>query len=530
MVRKIKAKLVLRLRAEGLSRRQIAAQGMSRHSVDAVIAAADASGVFYDEVAELSDADVYARVFPGRGEHHSVYVQPDWDEVHRELARVGVTLKLLHGEYRDACQATGTAAMGYDRFCKTYQQHVLVAGLTSRVGHKAGQSVEVDWSGKTMSLASVTGERTRVFLFVACLPFSRYAFCWPSLDMKQEAWLRAHQAMFDWFGGSVPRIVPDNLKTGVISHPAEGEVVLNDAYRELAAHYCAAVLPGRVRKPKDKASVENTVSGVATWVIAALRDEQFATLPELREAIYERMDAYNAAPFQKRAGSRLSVFEAEEKPLLRPLPAVAYEISRWFYGRRVRKDGHVVFEKNFYSVPYAHVGRAVDLRVTERALEVFDGDARLTSHLLAPVGVTGEHYTHDSDLPDGPRYRQWDAERVREWAARVGENTTTIVNRIFESVPVDEQGLDAALAVLRLTRRYSAGRVEVAARVALGSQVRSPRYAHLRPILETGQDAPPARRRPRFEPSSPPSSSLGDASAEPAGYVRGADYYAGEDR
>lgn len=91
-------------------------------------------------------------------------------------------------------------------------------------------------------------------------------------------------------------------QTGAISHPAEGEVVLNDAYRELAAHYCAAVLPGRVRKPKDKASVENTVSGVATWVIAALRDEQFATLPELREAIYERMDAYNAAPFQSAQG------------------------------------------------------------------------------------------------------------------------------------------------------------------------------------------------------------------------------------
>jgi len=73
--------------------------------------------------------------------------------------------------------------------------------------------------------------------------------------------------MFDWFGGSVPRIVPDNLKAGVIKHPAEGEVVLNDAYRELAVHYSAAVLPGRVKKPKDKPSVEDTVGNVATVVI-----------------------------------------------------------------------------------------------------------------------------------------------------------------------------------------------------------------------------------------------------------------------
>ncbi len=211
------------------------------------------------------------------------------------------------------------------------------------------------------------------------------------------------------------------------------------------------------------------------------------------------------------------MFESEEKPLLRPLPAVPFEISRWFYRRRVQKNGHVVFERNFYSVPYPNIGRSVDLRVTDTMLEIFAGQARLTSHLLAPVGVVNEYRTHDSDLPDGPRYRQWDADRVREWATRIGENTTTVVNRIFESVPVDEQGLDAALAVLRLTRRYPATRVEAASGIALGSRVRSPRYAHLRPILESGQDQP-GRRLPRFEPAEPET---------PAGYVRGADYYAG---
>ncbi len=453
MVRKIRAKLVLRLRAEGFSGRQIAAQGMSRHSVAAVIEAADREGVGWDDIADLDEMAVYARLFPGRGEHESVHAQPDWPVVHRELARVGVTLKLLHGEYVDRCHAEGSTAMGYDRFCKNYSQHVLVAGAASRVGHKAGQSVEVDWSGPTMSLTDpVSGQGRRVFLFVGALPFSRYAFVEPTLDMRQDTWLRAHVTMFDRFGGSVPRIVPDNLKTGVIKHPAEGEVVLNDAYRELAAHYSAAVLPGRVRRPKDKASVENTVGNIATWVIAGLRDRRFATLAELRAAVYERVEAYNAEPFQKRPGSRQTVFEVEEKPLLRPLPTVPFEISRWVYGRRVQRNGHVVWEKNFYSVPYAHIGRSVDLRVTDTTLEVYAGQQRLTSHVLAPPGVVNEYRTHDADLPEGPRYRQWDAARVREWAGRVGEHALTVVNRIFESVPVDEQGLDAALAVLRLTR------------------------------------------------------------------------------
>ena len=64
---------------------------------------------------------------------------------------------------------------------------------------------------------TVTGEVSRVYLFVACLPFSRYGFVHACLDMRQESWLRAHVAMFAFLGGTVPRIVPDNLKTGVIS-------------------------------------------------------------------------------------------------------------------------------------------------------------------------------------------------------------------------------------------------------------------------------------------------------------------------
>lgn len=112
MVRRIKAKLVLRLRAEGLTGRQIAAQGMSRHSVTAVLDAADREGIGWDDIVELEEADVYARLFPGRGDYESVHAQPDWDRVHRELARVGVTLKLLHGEYVDACRSKGETAMG----------------------------------------------------------------------------------------------------------------------------------------------------------------------------------------------------------------------------------------------------------------------------------------------------------------------------------------------------------------------------------------------------------------------------------
>lgn len=171
MVRKIQAKLVLRLHAQGLSGRAIArSQGMSRRSVSDVLDAARAVGVGWDDVAGKTDGEVYALLFPGRGERESVYEQPDWARVHRELARVGVTLRIPHGEYVDGCRRTGKPHMGYDRFCKLYAAYVQKLGVTSGVEHRAGRAIEVDWAGKTLRIVDpVTGDSSTAYLFVAVL-------------------------------------------------------------------------------------------------------------------------------------------------------------------------------------------------------------------------------------------------------------------------------------------------------------------------------------------------------------------------
>ena len=134
MVRRIKAKLVLRLREQGLSRNAIAVgYGMSKHSVIDVFDTADRLNVSYSDVEGKADDEVYALLFPGSGVIESAYEQPDWTRVHSELGRVGVTLRLLHAEYADSCRVKGVPFMGYDRFCKLYADHVLRLGVTSSV-------------------------------------------------------------------------------------------------------------------------------------------------------------------------------------------------------------------------------------------------------------------------------------------------------------------------------------------------------------------------------------------------------------
>lgn len=129
------------------------------------------------------------------------------------------------------------------------------------------------------------------------------------------------------------RTVCDNLKTGVVRHPWDGEVVLNEAYEALGRHYVTAIMPTGVRKPKQKASVEGTCGKVATAIVARLRNESFATLADLNDAISVKLDEFNAAPFQKRDGSRRSVFDEVEAGFLTPLPDVPFEVCSWVYGR-----------------------------------------------------------------------------------------------------------------------------------------------------------------------------------------------------
>lgn len=307
MARKIRAKLIMELREQGLSRRTIAkTRRMSMESVCDVFGIAAERGIGWDDVKDMSDDDVYRLFYPDRHVRESVFEEPDRDYVHKEMAKVGVNLRLLHDEYKEECRRTGKAAMGYTRFCGDYGDRTVADNLTKRIERKAGQSCEVDWSGPTIGkgpVGPIAGEASKVYLFVGVLPFSQKAYFEPTLDMGERAWLRCHVHMYEFWGGVPERTVCDNLKIGVVEHPREGEIALDDAYEALGEHCMTAIMPAQVRKPKQKASAEGTVRDAATWAIAQLRNRAFTSFDEVVTAVRERNAAYNAHPFQKRGAA-----------------------------------------------------------------------------------------------------------------------------------------------------------------------------------------------------------------------------------
>ena len=122
-------------------------------------------------------------------------------------------------EYVSACLQSGKLHLMYSQYCKIYHDYVDSNRLTMHIQHKPGDRLMVDWAGATMTLHNpVTGEMTKVHVFVATLPFSMYCYAEACLDMKEASWINAHIHMFEFFGGSTRILVPDNLKTGIVSH------------------------------------------------------------------------------------------------------------------------------------------------------------------------------------------------------------------------------------------------------------------------------------------------------------------------
>ena len=262
---------ILRLHSQEISQRSIAQScGCSRNTIAAVLQRASAANLTWPLDVE-TDADLERLLFPEKQEQVSLRRMPDFEKVSKELARSGVTLKLLWMEYCEECRQLGEQPFMYSQFCFHFQKFAEQERATMHIPRKPGDRIEVDWAGDKLYIVDRdTGEAIPVYLFVGVLLFSMYAYAEGCLRMDMENWIHVHINMFQYFGGSAVMLVPDNLKTGV-DHAGDWYTPqINRTYRELADHYNTAVVPARVRKPKDKSSTEGTVGVVSTRIIAAL--------------------------------------------------------------------------------------------------------------------------------------------------------------------------------------------------------------------------------------------------------------------
>ena len=485
-----KIKEILRLHHElGLPRREIGRSvSVSPNTVADVIRRSEATGLSWPLPEDLGEAALDACLYPPTAPSTVPRPEPDPEQMHRELARKGVTLQLLWLEYK----AEHPDGLAYTQFCERYRRFRGRVDVVLRQEHKAGEKLFVDFAGPTVPIVDPrTGELRPAHIFVAVLGCSSYTYTEATWGEDLRSWLMAHVRCFRALGGVVRTVVCDNLKSGV-THPDYYEPDLNPAYADLARHYGCGVVPARPRKPRDKAKVEAGVLAVERSVLAPLRDRTFFSLAELNEALAAGTARLNEAPFQKLAGSRRLLLETLDRPALLPLPLTPYEFAQWKRAR-VNIDYHLELERNFYSVPYRLAREEVDVRYTAGTVEVLFGGERVASHPRR-FG-RGEYSTNPEHMPEAHRrYLEWSPGRLISWAQTVGPETAALVSAILESRPHPEHGYRACLGIMRLAKHYPPERVEAACRRALFLGATS--YRSVKSILARGLDQVPLPASP----------------------------------
>ena len=380
-----------------------------------------------------------------------------------------------------------------------------------RQEHRAGDKMFVDFAGQTVSVINPeTGEVREVAIFVATLGASNYTYAEAVEGQDLMSWLDAHVHAFEFFGGVTAAVVPDNLKAGV-SKPNFYEPDINPSYRELGEHYGIVILPTRVRKPRDKAKVENAVLQVERWLLAPLRNHEFFSVAEVNEALRERLAELNDKPFQKLRGCRRSLFEELDKPALKPLPTKRFELAHWKTNVGVNIDHHVEFDRHYYSVPFHLVHKRVDIRATGTVVECFFKGKRIASHIRS---YQRNGYTTVAEhRPKSHReYAEWTPERITRWAETIGPATANVVRHVLSARRYPEQAFRSCLGIIRLGKTYGKERVEAACTRAEAIGSRS--YKSVASILKTGFD-----REPLQEPSTQGELPLSHEN------IRGSDYY-----
>lgn len=459
-------KEILRLASAGtFSARQIARScGCSPSTVTAVLERAKNADlqVIWPLINELSDDELAEKLYSDE-HYHSERPIPDMNFIHSELKKKGVTLQLLWQEYLEHYPD----GLGYSQFCEYYHRWREKRNLSMHQIHKAGEKTYVDWVGPTMKVTDrLTGEILPAYLFVGVLGASElfYTEAFPSMEM--DCWINAHVHMFEYFGGTTEILVPDNLKTGV-KNSCYYSPEIHPTYLEMARHYGMAVIPARVRKPKDKSLAEFSVQLVERWIMAKHRNDLYFSFHELNRMIRTELDAANDRPFQKMEGSRRSVFEQTERHLLHPLPLRPYEFAE-FKEARVAPDHHVEYKGNFYSVPYRFVKDVVEIRATAKTIEILRGGKRISSHSRIHPDNRHGYNTVSEHLPESHRFQaEWTPERLLQWASKVGPETALYLETLMNRRQHPEQSFRLCLGIMKFTDKYSRSVMERACRQAM---------------------------------------------------------------
>ena len=487
----------LRLWEQGYSQREIARSvNCSKTAVANLQKRLKELDLAYESAKGMSDEAINKLVYPGSYQSRAVKKEPDWEAIQKRLdGNKRLNLQFLYEEYREA-QKDG---LGRSQFYARYTAWKAAIGkeVVMVQEREPGKELFVDWMGDTLEcvLDSGTGKMVKAHFFVATLGDSGYPVVIAFANEKSESWIQAHVETFNRLGGLPRVVIPDNCKTAV-SRSNYYDPQLNKAYYDLALYYNIAVIPARVRAPRDKSQVEGSIGWLETWLLGWLKGSgpsvrQFTSFAELNAAIKNRVAELAKRPFQKRAGSRESVFLELDRPALRPLPDEPF-VNPAYCERRVPNNYHVEYATFYYSVPHQYYKQQVTVKATHSVIEVYAD--RLNRIAIHERRYTGSRYvTERSHMPPNHQAQQdsnrFDGRRYRNWASSIGPHTFFIIDTLLTEREVEQTAYRSCMGILQFSRKDGNARLEAACGKA--RQLGSISFAVIKNILKNHQEDTP---------------------------------------
>lgn len=424
----------------------------------------DNSGYNLDVLLSFGDDKIISILFPNKKivQKNLEKPMPDVEYIHKEIVKKGVTFELLWYEYKDIYPD----GYGLSQFKEYYYRYKKRLNPSMRQTHIPGDKLFVDYSGLTMNVIDqFTGEVSKVQIFVAVLGASGYTFVHATKSQTLKDFILSHTKAFDFFGGVPNVLVPDNLKSAIISNNKKG-IVENESYSELARHYDCVISPARPRKPKDKPKAEQGVQGIQRWLIAVLRNRIFFNVDEINEALSPLLDKYNNKVMKHISKSRNELFLELDSPVLHPLPNNKF-IYKEFKFAIVHLDYHVELHKCYYSVPYKYLKEKVEIRYSTVTVEIYHQNILIATH--ARLHRVNDTSTQKEHMPLNHQYanEKMNPTRLKNWGETIGESAHLFVNQKLEDAQYPTNAYRSTIAILNLAKLYGKENLNLALGYAL---------------------------------------------------------------
>ena len=323
-----------------------------------------------------------------------------------------------------------------------------------------GQEAQVDFGRMGLLLDETTGKNRVLWALIVTLVYSRLSFVWPTFEQSLHDVCTGLDEAWRFFGGVARVIIPDNMKS-IVLKPDPLSPVIAPSFLEYAEARGFFTDPARVRSPKDKPRVENTVPYVREdW----FEGERFESLLHARE--------HAATWCRDIAGARVhgttrqiprEVYESIERPRMLPPPDAAFDVPSWVEAK-VHDDHHVQVAYALYSVPTKYLRLKVRVRVDSKTVRIYLGAELIKTHARV---AAGKRSTDTSDYPVGKAaYATRSIDGLIEQSSKHGEHVHRFVTRLL-SGPLPWARMRQAYALMRLCHKHTSVRVDEACRRAL---------------------------------------------------------------